>query len=230
MTSFASLRKKKNTRMPTIRDDDPSRADAHVDVDIEDDDDGQGHVAAMPGVVPGMSPGVLSEILPGMMLPEMLSRGGSAIPTIQQRTRSAVQIHPAMRAMYAMQGIRADPPHAFEVPMDAHDAAPTRRSQVRLDLVPRVQTKDLIQPSPSRDTAAPNQSITAAPNQSIVEWIGNNVLSLMSGGGDNDMLTESASTADCAIMAMLAVVVLAMCMFMQCTQQTILIRDLMRRL
>lgn len=199
--------------MPTIQDDDPSRANAHVDVDT-DDDDGQGHIAAMPGV-PGIIPGV-------MMLPELLSRGGSAMPTVQQRTRSAVQMHPAMRAMYAMQGIRADPPHAFEVPMDAYDAAPTHRSQVRLDLVPRVQTKDLIQPPPSRDPAAPNQS--------IVEWIGNNVLSLMSGGGDNDMLTESASTADCAIMAMLAVVVLAMCMFMQCTQQTILIRDLMRRL
>ena len=43
--------------------------------------------------------------------------------------------------------------------------------------------------------AAPNQSITAAPKQSIVKWIGNNVVA-DEWWGDNDMLTESASTAD----------------------------------
>lgn len=169
-------------------------------------------------MVPGMVPGVLSEILPGMMLPEMIPGGD-----VQQRMRAAVQLHPAMRAMYVMRQVRADPPHAFDVPMDAN-AAPTHQSQVRLDVVPRVQSKDLVVPPQS---FSPD---TAAPNQSIVEWIGNNVLSLLGGKGDNDMLSESASAADCAIMATLAVVVLAMCMFMQCTQQTILIRDLMRRL
>ena len=165
----------------------------------------------MPGVS-GMLPGML---LPGMMLPEMLPGGDSAMPTVQMRA-----------AMHAMRAIRADPPRAIEVPMmyAAPCTAPTRRSQVRLDVVPRVQSKDLVVPPQS---LSPD---TAAPNQSIVEWVGNNVLSLLGGGGDNDMLSESASAADCAMMATLAVVVLAMCMFMQCTQQTILIRDLMRRL
>tara|TARA_B100000963_G_C22619983_1_gene669430 strand:+ start:482 stop:1099 length:618 start_codon:yes stop_codon:yes gene_type:complete len=205
--------------MPTIQDDDPSQGKAHVDLDI--DDDGQEHVAAMPGVS-GVLPGML---IPRMMLPEMLPVGDSVPPTVQMR--AAVHLNPAMRAMHAMQEMRANPPRAIEVPMDMYSApytAPTRRSQVRLDVVPQVQSKDLMVPPQS---LSPD---TAAPNQSIVEWIGNNVLSLISGGGDNDMLSESASTADCAIMAMLAVVVLAMCMFMQCTQQTILIRDLMRRL
>ena len=170
----------------------------------------------MPGVS-GMLPGML---LSGMMLPEMLPGGDSAMPTVQMRA--------AMHAMHAMRAIRADAPRAIEVPMNMYAApytAPTRRSQVRLDVVPRVQSKDLMVPPQS---LSPD---TAAPNQSIVEWVGNNVLSLLGGGGgDNDMLSESASAADCAIMATLAVVVLAMCMFMQCTQQTILIRDLMRRL
>ena len=202
--------------MPTIQDDDPSRANAHVDLDIDDDDS-------------GMLPGTLSEIFPGRMPPEMLP-GVSVMPAVQMR--AAVQVTPAIRAMHAMHAMRSigeDPPHAFEVPMDMYAAAPyaapTRRSQVRMDVVPRAQSKDLMVPPQSLPTAA-----AAGPNQSIVEWIGNNVLSLMGGGGDNDMLSESASAADCAIMATLAVVVLAMCMFMQCTQQTILIRDLMRRL